>query len=85
MRNVTQGELIFLKTKKLRGELWKIKKTIPLRKIAVPKDIAAATIYMASDELSGHVTGEVLTVSGGMNGRLFHGELKHITEDLKPY
>ena len=59
--------------------------TIPLRKIATPKDIAAAVIYIASDELAGHVTGEVLTISGGMNGRLFHGELKPITEDLKPY
>ena len=59
--------------------------TIPLRKVATPKDIASAVLYMASDELAGHVTGEVLTVSGGMKGRLFHGELKPITEDLKPY
>ncbi len=59
--------------------------TIPLRKVATPKDIAAAVLYLASDELAGHVTGEVLTAGGGMNGRLIHGELKPITEDLKPY
>jgi NAD(P)-dependent dehydrogenase (short-subunit alcohol dehydrogenase family) len=59
--------------------------TIPLRKVATPKDIASAVIYLASDELAGHVTGGVLTVGGGMNGRLLHGELKPITEDLKPY
>jgi hypothetical protein len=40
---------------------------------------------MASDELSGHVSGGVLAVGGGMNGRLLHGELKPITEDLKPF
>jgi len=63
----------------------RITATIPLRKLASPKDIAKAVLYMASDELSGHVTGEVLSVSGGMNGRLLHGDLKPITEDLKPY
>jgi NAD(P)-dependent dehydrogenase (short-subunit alcohol dehydrogenase family) len=62
-----------------------ITSTIPLRKVSTPKDIAAAVIYMASDELSGHVSGDVLAVGGGMNGRLLHGELKPITEDLKPF
>jgi len=61
-----------------------ITSTIPLRKVATVRDIAAAVIYMASDVLAGHVTGEVLTVSGGMNGRLIHGELKPLTEDLRP-
>jgi 3-oxoacyl-[acyl-carrier protein] reductase len=59
--------------------------TIPLRKVATPHDIASAVIYLASDRLAGHVTGEVVTVGGGMNGRLLHGELKPIEEDLKPY
>ena len=62
-----------------------ITSTIPLRKVSTPKDIAAAVIYMASDELAGHVSGAVLAVGGGMNGRLLHGELKPVTEDLKPY
>jgi 3-oxoacyl-[acyl-carrier protein] reductase len=62
-----------------------ITSTIPLRKVATPKDIAAAVLFFASDELAGHLTGAVLAVSGGMNGRLFHGELKPITEDLRPY
>ncbi len=62
-----------------------ITSTIPLRKVSTPQDIAAAVIYMASDELAGHVSGAVLAVGGGMNGRLLHGELKPITEDLKPY
>lgn len=62
-----------------------ITSTIPLRKVATPKDIAAAVLFFASDELAGHLTGAVLAVGGGMNGRLLHGELKPITEDLKPY
>lgn len=62
-----------------------ITSTIPLRKVATPEDIASAVIFLASDKLAGHITGKVLTVDGGMNGRLLHGELKPITEDLKPY
>jgi 3-oxoacyl-[acyl-carrier protein] reductase len=62
-----------------------ITSTIPLRKVATPKAIAAAVLYLASDGLAGHMTGQILTVGGGMNGRLLHGELKPITEDLKPY
>jgi 3-oxoacyl-[acyl-carrier protein] reductase len=27
---------------------------------------------LASDELSGHVTGELVTVAGGMEGRTLH-------------
>jgi NAD(P)-dependent dehydrogenase (short-subunit alcohol dehydrogenase family) len=59
--------------------------TIPLRKVATPRDIASAVLFLTSDELAGHISGMVLAVSGGMNGRLLHGELKPITEDLKPY
>ena len=62
-----------------------ITSTIPLRKIAKRQDIASAVLFLASDKLAGHITGKVLTVDGGMNGRLLHGELKPITEDLKPY
>jgi NAD(P)-dependent dehydrogenase (short-subunit alcohol dehydrogenase family) len=62
-----------------------ITSTIPLRKVATPRDIASAVLFLASDELAGHITGGVIAVSGGMEGRLYHGELKPITEDLRPY
>jgi 3-oxoacyl-[acyl-carrier protein] reductase len=62
-----------------------ITSTIPLRKVAKPEDIASAVLFLASDKLAGHITGKVMTVDGGMNGRLLHGELEPITEDLKPY
>ena len=36
------------------------------------EDIARAVVVLASDELSGHVTGELVTVAGGMEGRTLH-------------
>ncbi len=42
------------------------------RRIARAEDIANAVAFLASDRLAGHITGEVLTVSGGMEGRLLH-------------
>jgi 3-oxoacyl-[acyl-carrier protein] reductase len=46
--------------------------TMPLRKIAQPEDVATQVVVLASDELSGHVTGQVVVVAGGMEGRLLH-------------
>ena len=47
-------------------------KTMPLRKAARPEDIASQVVALASDEISGHVTGEMVLVAGGMEGRLLH-------------
>jgi 3-oxoacyl-[acyl-carrier protein] reductase len=47
--------------------------TIPLRKVGRPDDVAAAIVYLASSRLAGHVSGQVLMVSGGMEGRLLYG------------
>jgi 3-oxoacyl-[acyl-carrier protein] reductase len=46
--------------------------TVPLRKIARPHDVAMAVVYLASSHLSGHVSGQILTVSGGMEGRVLY-------------
>ncbi len=48
----------------------RILQTIPLRKVAVPSDIAHAILYLASDTLAGHVSGQTITVAGGMEGRV---------------
>ena len=40
--------------------------TMALRKVAQPEDVARQVVVLASDELSGHVTGQVVTVAGGM-------------------
>jgi 3-oxoacyl-[acyl-carrier protein] reductase len=48
-------------------------RTMALRKAARPEDVARQIVVLASDELSGHVTGQVVLVAGGMEGRLLHG------------
>jgi 3-oxoacyl-[acyl-carrier protein] reductase len=58
-----------------RGEvdddvLDRVTATMPLKKIAQPEDVARQVVVLASDELSGHVTGQLVTVAGGMEGRL---------------
>ena len=40
-------------------------KRIPLRRLGKPEDIAYAVSYLASEE-AGYVTGQVLTVDGGL-------------------
>jgi 3-oxoacyl-[acyl-carrier protein] reductase len=43
--------------------------TMALKKVATPEDIAAQIVVLASDRLSGHMTGQVVVVAGGMEGR----------------
>jgi len=50
----------------------RVTRTMALRKVARPEDVARQVVVLASDELSGHVTGEVVTVAGGMEGRTVH-------------
>jgi 3-oxoacyl-[acyl-carrier protein] reductase len=50
----------------------RISRTMALRKIAQPEDVAAQVVALASPTLSGHVTGQVVTVAGGMEGRVVH-------------
>jgi 3-oxoacyl-[acyl-carrier protein] reductase len=50
----------------------KVTRTMALRKIADADDVARQVVVLASDELSGHVTGQVVTVAGGMEGRVIH-------------
>jgi 3-oxoacyl-[acyl-carrier protein] reductase len=43
-----------------------------LRKLGRSEDVANVVAALASDRVSGHVTGEVVTVAGGMEGRVLH-------------
>jgi 3-oxoacyl-[acyl-carrier protein] reductase len=49
-----------------------LSRTMALRKVARPEDVARQVVVLASDELSAHVTGEVVAVAGGMEGRVVH-------------
>jgi 3-oxoacyl-[acyl-carrier protein] reductase len=50
----------------------RVTRTMALRKIATPEDIARQVIVLSSDELSGHVSGQIVVVAGGMEGRTLH-------------
>ncbi|MHA2380572.1 MAG: SDR family NAD(P)-dependent oxidoreductase [Candidatus Thorarchaeota archaeon] len=52
------------------GMVRRILQTVPMRKVASPKDIANTILYLASDRLSGHVSGQTINVAGGMEGRV---------------
>jgi len=44
--------------------------TMSLKKLATPEDIANTVVSISSDLISGHITGQVIEVAGGMEGRL---------------
>jgi 3-oxoacyl-[acyl-carrier protein] reductase len=46
--------------------------TMALRKVATVEDVARAIVFLCSPATAGHVTGQVITVAGGMEGRLLH-------------
>ena len=50
----------------------RITTTMPLRKVATADDVASQVVVLASDALSGHVTGQIVVVAGGMEGRVIH-------------
>jgi 3-oxoacyl-[acyl-carrier protein] reductase len=52
--------------------LSRVTRTMALRKVGRPEDVARVIVTLASDRISGHVTGEVITVAGGMEGRVLH-------------
>jgi 3-oxoacyl-[acyl-carrier protein] reductase len=43
--------------------------TMPVRQLARPEDIAASVVFLSAPGMSRHVSGEVVTVAGGMEGR----------------
>ena len=40
-------------------------RAVPMRRLAEPEDIAAAVAFLASDR-AGYITGQTLSVSGGL-------------------
>ena len=52
------------------GALEHVTSTMALRKVAEPEDVARAVVYLSSSTLAGHVSGSIVPVAGGMEGRL---------------
>lgn len=44
--------------------------TVPLRKIAQPEDVARTVAFLSSHRAAGHMSGQCLSVDGGMEGRI---------------
>jgi 3-oxoacyl-[acyl-carrier protein] reductase len=47
----------------------KVTSTMALPQLARPADVANAVVFLSSDTLARHITGEILLVAGGMEGR----------------
>jgi 3-oxoacyl-[acyl-carrier protein] reductase len=48
----------------------RVTRTMALSKLGRAEDVARVVTMLASDEVSGHVSGELITVAGGMEGRV---------------
>ena len=48
----------------------RVTSTMALRKLGQPDDVANMVVFLSSDTLAGHITGETIIVAGGMEGRL---------------
>jgi hypothetical protein len=44
----------------------------PLKKVATTRDVASQVLILSSNTISGHITGQVVMVEGGMEGRLLN-------------
>ncbi|MFQ5767791.1 MAG: SDR family NAD(P)-dependent oxidoreductase, partial [Acidobacteriota bacterium] len=55
-----------------REAVARVLQTRAIRRIARPQEIAAAIVFLLSPRLAGHITGEILTAAGGMEGRILH-------------
>jgi 3-oxoacyl-[acyl-carrier protein] reductase len=47
----------------------KVTATMALPQLARPEDVANAAIFLSSDTLARHLTGQILVIAGGMEGR----------------
>jgi 3-oxoacyl-[acyl-carrier protein] reductase len=50
----------------------RVTSTMALRRIGETTDVASAIAWLCSPITAGHITGQVITVAGGMEGRLLH-------------
>lgn len=55
--------------------------SVPLKKIAQPQDVARAMAFLASHHAAGHISGECISVDGGMEGRVVWKESEVLRGD----
>ena len=55
------------------GAISGVTRTMALRQIGRPEDVARAVVFLSSHAAARHLSGEVLTVAGGMEGRSLWG------------
>jgi len=55
------------------GIVDRVTRTMPLRQLASPDDVARAVLFLSSPAAARHVSGETITVAGGMEGRALWG------------
>jgi 3-oxoacyl-[acyl-carrier protein] reductase len=55
------------------GSADRVTRTMPLRQLASPDDVARAVLFLSSPSAARHVSGETITVAGGMEGRVLWG------------
>jgi len=55
-----------------RGEHFKALQTTPLKKIASVEEVGNAILFLSSKKLSGHTTGAILPIHGGMEGHVMY-------------
>ncbi|GLB44241.1 putative KR domain containing protein [Lyophyllum shimeji] len=46
--------------------------TTPLKKVGLTSDIASQIVILSSPRVSGHISGEIIMIAGGMEGRLLN-------------
>ena len=54
---------------------------VALKKIAQPHEVASAMAFLASHRAAGHISGECLSVDGGMEGRIIWKENEIISAE----
>jgi 2-hydroxycyclohexanecarboxyl-CoA dehydrogenase len=47
------------------GQLEKVAKALPLRRVGSAEDVASAVVFLSSKKAAGYITGQILSVSGG--------------------
>jgi 3-oxoacyl-[acyl-carrier protein] reductase len=73
---ICPGWTVVPRLKKRLGDARAVRKvtaTMALPQLGRPEDVANATVFLSSDRLARHITGQTLVIAGGMEGRwLWH-------------